>query len=217
MRLRWFNRITRTQRLVGFCLTLYLLIGPIACITDCHEPPFFTIQDVMLSNGKTHQIIKPSGYVSWVPVNETDPLPYDSLLMKVHYSMEFYTQLINKGGFSAYARTCEDPGRAGSPGGIDTLYFIIQQHYNNYYTVNDTINSMVMVNGFYPSLEDFNDRFVTLEDFILTNNMIVRNHEFYIKLMEPPSQEGTFTFKLIFRLNNGSTFESITEPINLLP
>jgi hypothetical protein len=174
---------------------------------------------VSLLNGKLVQ--KKSYYhnvsYNWTAVEETNPFPYDSLLLKGYYKMEYYAGLWNTGGFNAYALSCEDPGLSGSPGGIDTLYLITQQHYNDHYSVNDTMNTMIMINHNYADSDDFNERFLTLEDFILGNNMVVRKKEFYIKLMQPPSQAGAYTFKLIFTLNNGSTFQSTTAPVNLFP
>lgn len=89
------------------------------------------------------------------------------------------------GGQNLFALSCEESGYAGSKIGVDTIYLVSLQDYNNTYSKNDTLNEIALTNYWTSSVDDFNN-FFPLTDYIDENKDNIQRGFFEIKLTEPP-------------------------------
>ncbi len=114
-----------------------------------------------------------------------------------------------------YALSCIESGSEGSKAGVDTLFVVTLNDYNQNYKANDTINNIVLLNNWTHFIEDYNE-FYPLARYIEENKEGVVDRSFEIKFKEEP-QEVTSEqkFKIIYHLNNGDTFETTTRAVTL--
>lgn len=107
---------------------------------------YFVIEEINIKNAKLVQ----GNYTDTVYEIEND----DGMTLWNEFSMiltfdKQYTAKQETGFVSAlYALDCPPNGHAGSKVGIDTLYLITRNDYNDNYLKNDTVNTMVLVKNY---------------------------------------------------------------------
>lgn len=190
-----------------FFSLLLSCIGDEADMGRCGSvDPHFAIQGLEASPHK-----RTTGTFPWAVADRSEEV-YSHLyyirvnLVSIYHS---YNQPTG-GGSNLYALTCPQPGHGGSKEGIDQLFVATLNDYNENYAANDTINNMVVFSDWSRSDGDFKP----IDEYIEENKGGVKKESFFLKLAESPLEERSEqAFKIIYILNNGDRFETITYPI----
>jgi hypothetical protein len=187
-------------------IILMLIFGSVSCSSfdSCPEvKPYFFINGLKGYNMKyTGQGLNP-----WKEIEENEIVQWDKFFIRFGFEKIYHSQLMTKGGASLYALSCYENGYAGAKVGVDTLFLITLDGYNEEYLQNDTLNNIVLANYWTYFTEDFTN-FFSLADFIEENNSNIFKDVFELKFSEPPTKgSGEYQFKLVFNLTNGDVFE----------
>lgn len=153
-----------------------------------------------------------AGYNPWSTFTLNEPIPWNEYFMRGLFRTSFIAQRdAIKTGSELYAATCFEPGYAGSKVGVDTLYLITINKYNNNFLAGDTLNSIVRTNRWTFSVNDFYN-FGSLEKYIEDNKTVIQETFFEMKLDQEPSEASArHQFKLIYVLKDGKRFEAQTQ------
>jgi len=173
--------------------------------------PYFTINGININNFKyTNEGLNP-----WKTIAGDGTLKWNEYFMRVGYDRNFTAQASLKSSYGLYALSCESDGYMGSKIGMDTLFIVTLNNYNELFQANDTINDIILTNDWTYKTEDF-DNFQPISTLLNENRETIFNTNFEIKLNEKPSIFNQLhSFKVILVLNNGETFESISETVSL--
>lgn len=168
--------------------------------------PYFEIQDLEASALK-----RTTGPSPWAVADRSEDVYSHLFYIGVRLVSRYYS--LNRttgGGANLYALTCPQPRHGGSKEGLDRLFVVTLNDYNENYAANDTVNDMVMYSDWYRYDEDLKP----LDDYVEENKDGVKNESFLLKLAESPTEERSEqAFKIIYMLNNGARFETITYPV----
>lgn len=196
-------------------LTLLLMIGPTSCWFFERCPPteyhYYKIHGLDIQN---FEFTGEGGY-PLRRIQSEDTIKWENYFMKIGFYKTIASNVIHGGGQNLFALSCDDVYWLGSAVGIDTLYLVTQQDYNGQYLKNDTLNQIIELN--YRTIDQNSfDSFLPLSTFIQENNDYIKGEELEIKTTEPPTNDGEYDFKLIFILNNGESFEKVSDKVNLI-
>jgi hypothetical protein len=185
-------------------ILLLIMLGPSACENCPDTPAYFSINGLNIYNGKF------MGY-SWKIIGIEEPVPWSTFFMRVEFESTFFSKNESSAGAGIYA-DCFGAGYKGSKIGVDTLYLVTLNNYNEDFHQNDTINTITQANdrtydagGFY-----------SIPDYITQNKVTIAEGEFGLKIVVPPSADiGDYKFRLIFILNNGEIFVAETDKVRI--
>lgn len=187
-------------------LVSLLIFGPSACtlFQSCPEvSPYFQIEGLELSHFKTE------GSFIDQPVDPGSAITWSDYLLNVDFKAFYFAQL-RSGGANLYALSCLDPGYMGTQVGVDTLYLVTLQDYNEEYAANDTLNYILEVNDWQDDLE-FHD----LSKYLNDNKEMINAQYFSIKLTEGPSEDRELQFELVYVLTSGEEFKQKSSAVNI--
>ena len=175
--------------------------------------PYFEIQGLKSTNLK---FTNTSSNLS-VPIEASELVNWKDYFIRTTFDVKYqaFEQERKSGGANLYALSCVPEGHAGSKVGLDTLYIVTLNDYNSNYKANDTINKIILLNEWTYSLENYN-QFKSPAQYIQENNKSVKAKTFEIKFNEKPGDASSEQkFKIIYKLNNGRTFDVITSSVKL--
>lgn len=137
-----------------------------------------------------------------------DSVKFEYFTLHVFYNLRYYS-LNQPKTFSfipsAYALDCPINGEGGTEEKIESLTLVALSDYNTNYKAGDTLNNIMNVNGL--PVSKFNK---TKDQFDIDQL------GFLIDLTEKPDTTIKHSFKLIYKLQNGETYEAASEPIKIL-
>jgi hypothetical protein len=192
------------KRLLIILTIVLIMIGPTSCFLfyNCDDTlHFFKIEGLEITNyGKNGTLFYP------IPTNS--PTLWDSFYMSVAFQKTFHASCRNSGGSNLFAFECIQGGR-GSLVGLDTIFVVTLNNYNNDFAANDTINNIVLTPSYFGGLSP-------MSEYIQKNKAGISNNDVYLRLNHSPSVDSsTHQFKIIFILKNGEVFEQTNEPVLL--
>ena len=196
------------QPLIYLTITVALILGPSACglFQSCPEAlPFFQIEGLEL----THYRFFDDPYGD--PIIENAKIPWQEYGLRTDLKSTYYG--VNNevtGGAYLYALSCVEDGYMGTEAGIDTLYLVALGDYNERFVTNDTLNSIIQLSDYFDG-----PSFYSLEEYINTNEDIIRSENVTIKLTEGPSQDIALSFELVYVLTTGEEFKQISPVVNI--
>lgn len=152
------------------------------------------------------------GNNSWEEVND-QVIPWNDYAMRVNFKTTFHAARDNEGtGARLLATSCDPDGQKGSTIGVDTLYLISMRDYNDIFHKNDTINPIVEIGtdsyGYFS--------FLSLSEYVMYNREGIKNMQFDIKLNQPPGEDGTYQFKIVYALEDGQVFQADSDKLKLM-
>ena len=184
-----------------------------SCVGEKCPPvlPFFEVSGLESSNLRlTNEVSNP-----WEVVVENDVVDWQKYFIKVSFEKTYHAAVQNNWGSDLMALSCHWDGYEGSKIGVDTMYVVSMNDYNNDYAMNDTVNQMVLVNIWTFSKADY-DEFISISDYIESNKSGISEMMFEVKFTEPPFDTlSDQKFKIVYTLTNGDSFETITEIVRL--
>ena len=140
------------KNILGYIsLVILLIIGPSACglFQSCPEAlPFFQIEGIDLDHYRFNE--DPYGD----PAVDNAKIPWQEYGLRADFRTTYYAA--NKdlpGGSMLYALSCVEEGFQGTEVGIDTLYLVALDNYNDQYLKNDTLNNILQVNDYFNGIE----------------------------------------------------------------
>jgi len=197
-------------KIKGTLAILLFLLGPTAC-ENCGEETYYSINGLKIYNFK-YTGLDP---IPIKTIEDGESSAWDKFFVQVGFEETYYTENRKSGGYTLFA-DCWGKGSLGSKIGLDTLYLITLKDYNDEYLQNDTLNSIILANDLTNGIGKFNN-FYSLTKFVQENKASIPNHEFVLKINEPPSKDiGEYQFKLILILNGGKTFENESRIVKLI-
>jgi len=197
------------KRLIPVLLVMAMLLGPAACglFQSCPEAlPYFAIEGLEL----THQRFDEDSYGDdLLPDASTSCAGYG---LHTDFESTYHAGLKDfKGGANLYALSCVESGYMGSAIGVDTLYLVTLEDYNEQYAKNDTLNEIIMLNDWSKA-----DRFYSLDEYLAMNEESVLMPAFTIKLADGPEVSHAIEFELVYVLTNGEEFKQKSTTVSLL-
>ena len=143
-------------------------------------------------------------------LKDLDSARFERFYLGGQLKAEYYS-LIEKQPFSifpkAYARDvdpCPISGYEGSEEKLAGLYLIALGKYNATIQPGDTLKTNYRINNQSPS------------EYLSQNSQKITSQQLTITLTEKPDPKEYQSFKLIYKLTNGETYELITPKIKLL-
>ena len=153
------------------------------------------------------------GSFSGRSIEKNEPVKYDSFFISIVFRKNYYSKINCSGGQNLFALSCDQDGSSGSKVGVDTMYLVSLQDYNNSHKINDTLNDIILTN--YRNYNSNSNNFFPLKQYIEENKDKIIEDLIDIKLTEPPTMESEFDFKLIYVLKDGKRFEEVTNKVKL--
>ena len=141
-------------------------------------------------------------------LSELDSARFETFYFNGQLKADYYS-LVSKPAFSflpqAYARDIDPclPGRDGSEEKLAGLYLISLGKYNANIQPGDTLKNNYRINNELPS------------EYLSKNGQKIKNQQLNITLTERPDPKELQSFKLIYKLTNGETYEVITPRFKL--
>lgn len=173
-------------------IVLLILPALYACLNpNCVGPPYFQVKGLLIDN------IREEGNRYYEAYNG-DTIDLDDFHFRVEFEVNFVSSISN-GNLMA---DCLHPGENGIKGdiGVDTLYLITLNDYNQNLKSNDTINSILTFRFNYAKpIQPFEEYFEAYEDKIYSPVLLLYLNESPIFLTRQK-------FKIVFILDNGDSF-----------
>jgi hypothetical protein len=187
-----------------FFAILLFLVGPMACEQCPDAYDYFSINGIDANNARRSPGMSHSN-----PLGANDYVPWNEFSLVVSFSKIYYSAIERSGGYSLHA-DCIGNGWRGSKIGVDTLYLVTLNDYNDQYHKNDTINGLVLIDKPWSVNE-----FYTVEDYVEMNREGIKEDFLSLKISAPPLIFGDFQFRIIYILKNGGTFITESEKVTL--
>jgi len=200
------------NKIIIAVLVFFLGSTAASCIWGSCDPvpPFFKIQGMESFNMKYNN----SETNTFETIIDNEPVSWENFMIRYEFDVTYLAQNITNYGSELYALSCNDPGYMGDTIGIDTFYVKTMTYYNEMYSSGDTINEIILANIWSYNKDDFNN-FKTISEYINENKEGIIADEFDIKLTQAPLLQDTFTFQLIYILNNGDVISQTSQPVVL--
>lgn len=193
------------KRLLTILTVVLIMIGPTSCLLfeQCGGTlPFFKIEGLEISN-----LQNVGNQPTLVTTNS--PVLWNNFYMSMDFQKTFHAYSRNSSGSNLFALDCVQDGYMGSEVGLDTIFVVTLNNYNNDFVANDTINNILETPNYISGLSP-------LSEYVQENKEGIRYGGLSLTLNQPPSVNlSTHQFKIIFILKNGEVFEQTNEPVLL--
>lgn len=156
-----------------------------------------------------------SGKNPWEIIEGHETIQWDRFFVRFGFQVDYIAQHQNPSAGGLLAKDCNERGYAGDKIGVDTIIVKTVDDYNENYLSGDTINNILLINPRTYSVEDF-EKYTSLSNYIHENRDGIRSRSLELMLFEPPSSDVSFSFELIYKLNNGEQFVHTTESVFLI-
>lgn len=194
----------------AFWILLSFNILQFACEKEnygsCDEKPFFNISGIELQAIGT--IPQPNRMGSATILKDQDEVPFASFYLDGTLKANYYaTNKASRISFFPMAVAtppCPMPGWQGSKEQLAGIYLITLGNYNADFQPGDTLTDILRINN-QPALE-----------YMEENKLKINNQQLTLRLSEKPNPNEYQSFRLIYKLTNGETYESTTPGFKLL-
>lgn len=206
--------------MTGFRIVLILFFFFSSFLFSCEEEqegcgptyPYFEIQSLQPHNLKfTNQRLNP-----WAEIEPAEVLNWQDYFIRVEFEATYIASTPGyQQGANLCALSCFENGYAGSTVGLDALTVITINEYNENYAAGDTVNDIVLTNDWTYLVEDY-EEFVPVSQYIKDSEETISDQTFEVRLTEAPQEDlSTQQFKIVYHLENGDLFETITDVVTL--
>lgn len=195
------------QLFASFFFLTVLIIGPSACglFQSCPEAlPYFQIAGFDLN----HYRFNDDPYGDLIVPNAK--IPWEEYGLRADFKTTYYGSNETPGGAVLYALSCVEDGYQGTEVGVDTIYVVALDDYNNEFLRNDTLNRIIEVNDYFAG-----PTFYSLAEYLNDNRESIMLESLTIKFTEGPSEDRGLGFELIYVLTSGEQFKQQSSIVNL--
>lgn len=187
-----------------FFLILIFPLLQLACnkeYASCNSATYFNITGLEFIPAATDQ-----NYFTYF-LNDLDSAPFEKFYFSGQFQAEFYSLML-KPVFSIFSMAyaddpCPIPGWNGSEEKLAGIYLISLGKYNFNIKPGDTLKNNYRINNEPPS------------EYFAKNSQKILLQQLNINLLEKPDPNEFQSFKLIYKLTNGETYEVITPRFKL--
>lgn len=155
----------------------------------------------------------------YIGITKNDTISWENYFNRISFESNYIaTNSSNKlslFGNSLSALDCNGEGYKGTKVGVKDMHIITLYNYNAQYQENDTIDSIIELNYWTSFISDYS-KFFPIDEYIDQNKTSILNQYFEFKLVLPPdSISQTAQFRIIYELENGDSFQTVTEEVFL--
>lgn len=180
---------------------------------ECPEVlPHFSILNIEATNNTLNSNDENSDLIP-----NGDSVTYNRFYITTTLNVEYHTHNITNGIGTLMACSpapCLGNGHEGTKSGVKNITVVTLSNFNFNHFENDTINDIISISSDYKPLDVSNFDSNT-DDFVENYGIALTLEYFHLKLNHPPSNAGSYNFKVILELNDGEIFE-VTTPAVLL-
>jgi hypothetical protein len=147
--------------------------------------PYFKIEKVNLGYNHFPQPNRPSE-----PVLENEEVEFENFCLYLGFQSIYHSFNYPQPPGHLYALSCEQAGGAGSKVGLDTLYLVTLNDYDDKHFKNDTLNDILLYKEWVSSHSDL-QKFKSIQHYFDENKDRIISEYASFKLINKPSRSGS--------------------------